>query len=60
MRAMYTYIHCTCPIDKVEMKDQNMQTETVESQDQQVQAETRAQEQGMLQLGVKTIYGCFC
>ena len=46
--------------DKLEMKDQNMQTETVESKDQQVQTETRAQEQGMLLLGVKTVYGCFC
>ena len=42
------------------MKDQNMQTETVESKDQQVQTETRAQEQGMLLLGVETVYGCFC
>ena len=40
--------------DKLEMKDQNMQTETVESRDHQVQAESRAQEQGMLLLDVKT------
>ena len=36
--------------DKVEVKDHNMQTETVEIKHQQVQAETRAQEQGMLPL----------
>ena len=40
--------------DKLEMKDQNMQTETVESRDHQVQAESRAQEQGMLLLDVNT------
>ena len=34
--------------DKVEMKDQNMQTETVEFKHQYIQAGTRAQEQGML------------
>ena len=34
--------------DKVEMKDQNIQTETVEFKHQYVQAGTRAQEQGML------------
>ena len=34
--------------DKVEIKDQNMQTETVEFKHQYVQAGTRAQEQGML------------
>ena len=34
--------------EKVEMKDQNIQTETVEFKHQHVQAGTRAQEQGML------------
>ena len=34
--------------DKVEMKDQKMQTETVEFKHQYVQTETRAEEQGML------------
>ena len=37
--------------DKVKVKDQNMQTETVEIKHQHVQAKTRAQEQGMLLLG---------
>ena len=34
--------------EKVEMKDQNMQTETVEFKHQYIQAGIRAQEQGML------------
>ena len=42
--------------DKVEMKDQNMQTENAEFKHQQVQAESRAQEQGMLRYGIKTEY----
>ena len=48
------HVHMFTIPDKLEMKDQNMQTETVESRDHQVQAESRAQEQGMLLLDVKT------
>ena len=52
MRLMVPIFTAAVP-EKVEIKDQNMQTETVESKDQQVQAETSAQ--GILStIGVKT------
>ena len=54
LHEIHVHIFTAAIPDKLEMKDQIMQTETVESKDEQVQAESRAQEQGMLLLNVKT------
>ena len=53
LHEVHVHIFTVAVPDKVEI-DHNVQTETVESKDQHVQAETRAQEQGLLPLGVKT------
>ena len=54
LHEIHVHIFTAAILDKLEMKDQIIQTETVESKDEQVQAESRAQEQGMLLLNVKT------